>query len=432
MNDLVKPGQICRELPRRKPLMERLSRVLAEFVHLLAHQNAFAQFPNHVLRTGCRSWFGPGRSPRRGDPSIPRPAVTDAFHYFQKNPGGGGKYLVLTHLLRACLKNTRGSVFAQKALWRGSPPSGPFLSFSDSTREHPPSGAVTEAQRSQRAFCAKTLRAVVLLAAASVDSALKARYGDSRASSPRLRPKSLAAEPLVFLRHALRTDEGQEFAMICRHNGLDGYMRLFPCFPILVLDCKNKRHMRWPFGWLALLLARHSPLRGCSSLEPEQIRNARLCGRPRQAPKWPAAYSAYFCNQAPGYSRNFEIFEYSKIFEEFRGLGKKIGRFAVESALKRNGGVGPLELFQEMGLLQAVQVENWRKGKEHSSSRNPELELCGNFCVETEERCVENGRMNISEVEAPPIPMLFCSAGRYFCASESARHRTAHQSDDIP
>jgi hypothetical protein len=85
-----------------------------------------------------------------------------------------------------------------------------------------------------------------------------------------------------------------------------------------------------------------------------------------------------------------------------------------------------------MGLLQAVQVENWRKGKEHSSSRNPELELCGNFCVETEERCVENGRMNISEVEAPPIPMLFCSAGRYFCASESARHRTAHQSDDIP
>jgi hypothetical protein len=34
--------------------------------------------------------------------------------------------------------------------------------------------------------------------------------------------------------------------------------------------------MRWPFGWLALLLARHSPLRGCSLLEPEQIRNARL------------------------------------------------------------------------------------------------------------------------------------------------------------
>jgi hypothetical protein len=32
------------------------------------------------------------------------------------------------------------------------------------------------------------------------------------------------------------------------------------------------------------------------------------------------------------YSRNFEIFGYSKIFEEFRGLGKKVGWFAVESA----------------------------------------------------------------------------------------------------
>src|SRR5580700_9137227 len=54
----------------------------------------------------------------------------------------------------------------------------------------------------------------------------------------------------------------------------------------LVLDCKNKRYIRWPFGRLALLLARHSPLRGCPSLAP------------RQPPKWPAGYIAYFCNQA--------------------------------------------------------------------------------------------------------------------------------------
>jgi hypothetical protein len=66
-----------------------------------------------------------------------------------------------------------------------------------------PSGAVTEAQRSQRAFCGKTLWAAVLLPAIFVGSALKARCGDSRPSPPRLRPKSLAAEPLVFLKHAL-------------------------------------------------------------------------------------------------------------------------------------------------------------------------------------------------------------------------------------
>jgi integrase len=66
---------------------------------------------------------------------------------------------------------------------------------------------VTEEQRSQRAFRAKTLRAAGLLAAAVVGSALKARCGDSRASPPRLRPKSLAAEPLVFFRHALKLIE---------------------------------------------------------------------------------------------------------------------------------------------------------------------------------------------------------------------------------
>ena len=60
----------------------------------------------------------------------------------------------------------------------------------------------------------------------------------------------------------------------------------------LELDCKNKRHIRWPFGRLALLLARHSPVRGCSALAP------------RQPPKWPAGCNAYFCNQAPEAARH--------------------------------------------------------------------------------------------------------------------------------
>jgi hypothetical protein len=38
---------------------------------------------------------------------------------------------------------------------------------------------------------------------------------------------------------------------------------------------------------------------------------------------------------------------------------------AAEAALKRSGRIGPLELFQEMGLLQAVHVESWRKGDQH-------------------------------------------------------------------
>jgi hypothetical protein len=38
---------------------------------------------------------------------------------------------------------------------------------------------------------------------------------------------------------------------------------------------------------------------------------------------------------------------------------------AAESALKRHGSVGPLELFQAMLLLQPVHFEGWRKGNEH-------------------------------------------------------------------
>jgi hypothetical protein len=38
---------------------------------------------------------------------------------------------------------------------------------------------------------------------------------------------------------------------------------------------------------------------------------------------------------------------------------------AAEAALKRNGSVGPLEVFQEMQLLHPGHVESWRKGNEH-------------------------------------------------------------------
>ena len=63
---------------------------------------------------------------------------------------------------------------------------------------------MTEEQRSQAAFSAKTRRAAGLLAAAGVGSALTARCGDARASPPWLRPKSLAAGPLSILKQALR------------------------------------------------------------------------------------------------------------------------------------------------------------------------------------------------------------------------------------
>lgn len=40
-------------------------------------------------------------------------------------------------------------------------------------------------------------------------------------------------------------------------------------------------------------------------------------------------------------------------------------RQAAESALKQNGSVGPIELFNHMGFLQWVHVEGWRKGHEY-------------------------------------------------------------------
>ncbi|EEF60085.1 hypothetical protein Cflav_PD3144 [Pedosphaera parvula Ellin514] len=61
-----------------------------------------------------------------------------------------------SNFIRACFKIMEGAVFGQKAGWQGA------------TKENIPGGSSTEEQRSQTAFCAKTLRAAVLLAAACV------------------------------------------------------------------------------------------------------------------------------------------------------------------------------------------------------------------------------------------------------------------------
>jgi len=44
---------------------------------------------------------------------------------------------------------------------------------------------------------------------------------------------------------------------------------------------------------------------------------------------------------------------------------------AAETAMNRNGSVGPIELFQEMRLLQPVHVEGWRKGNEYYRTLQP-------------------------------------------------------------
>jgi len=48
---------------------------------------------------------------------------------------------------------------------------------------------------------------------------------------------------------------------------------------------------------------------------------------------------------------------------------------AAEAALKRQGSVGPLDLFQEMRLLHPIQLENWRKGNEHYHALQPWIQV---------------------------------------------------------
>ena len=49
---------------------------------------------------------------------------------------------------------------------------------------------------------------------------------------------------------------------------------------------------------------------------------------------------------------------------------------AAESALKRNGSVGPLELLQELGYLYPGHVNDWRKGVPHYTPLEPHIQ-CG-------------------------------------------------------
>ncbi len=48
---------------------------------------------------------------------------------------------------------------------------------------------------------------------------------------------------------------------------------------------------------------------------------------------------------------------------------------AAEAVLERDGSVGPLELFQEMRLLQPVHVESWRKGHEYYRVLEPWIQV---------------------------------------------------------
>src|SRR5450755_1123305 len=48
---------------------------------------------------------------------------------------------------------------------------------------------------------------------------------------------------------------------------------------------------------------------------------------------------------------------------------------AAEIALKHNGSVGPLELFQQMGLLQSFHLDSWRKGNEHYRALRPWIQV---------------------------------------------------------
>ena len=48
---------------------------------------------------------------------------------------------------------------------------------------------------------------------------------------------------------------------------------------------------------------------------------------------------------------------------------------AAEAVLKRSGSIGPLELFQEMRLLQPVHFEGWRKGKEYCRALQPWIQV---------------------------------------------------------
>lgn len=48
----------------------------------------------------------------------------------------------------------------------------------------------------------------------------------------------------------------------------------------------------------------------------------------------------------------------------YKNLGERVTQ-AAEAVLKRSGSVGPLELFQQMSLLQPVHFKCWLNGNPH-------------------------------------------------------------------
>ena len=103
--------------------------------------------------------------------------------------------------LGAGLKIRRGAVFGAKAGWQGA------------TKENTLHGSLTEEQRRQPAFAAKTLppslrlrrtsRAAGLLLLGFVGARVTARCGDAPPAPPNPKSKSLAAAPLPIFRQAL-------------------------------------------------------------------------------------------------------------------------------------------------------------------------------------------------------------------------------------
>src|SRR5258708_38014496 len=87
---------------------------------------------------------------------------------------------VLTFDTKSLFENSMGSCFPGKGLMARR-------------QEHTLQRSVTEEQRSQSAFCAKTLRAAGLLSGPCVGSVLTARCGDAPASPSWPQLKSLAA-----------------------------------------------------------------------------------------------------------------------------------------------------------------------------------------------------------------------------------------------
>ena len=93
---------------------------------------------------------------------------------------------------RACFKIPWESCFRGKG-WMARRDEGGY-----------PQRSLTEEQRSQPAFSAKTLRAAGLLPVAFVGSVLTARCGDARTSPPWPQSKSLAAAPFPIFSQALK------------------------------------------------------------------------------------------------------------------------------------------------------------------------------------------------------------------------------------